>query len=47
MSSSFSTSNNDNFTFDKFHEINSEYSLFMTATQKDIIDRKKIFILCL
>ena len=36
-----SKKNNDNFTFDKFHEINSEYSLFMTATQKDIIDRKK------
>jgi predicted helicase len=26
----------DKFTFDKFHEIKSEYTLFMTATQKEI-----------
>ena len=28
----------DTFTFDKFHKIKSEYTLFMTATQKEIID---------
>ena len=35
------TSKNDDnkFTFDKFHKINSEYTLFMTATQKEIINK--------
>ena len=28
----------DKFTFDKFHKIKSEYTLFMTATQKEIIN---------
>jgi superfamily II DNA or RNA helicase len=34
------TSNNedDKYTFDKFHKINSEYTLFMTATRKEIIN---------
>jgi len=34
-----SQSDDDKFTFDKFHNINSEYTLFMTATQKEIINK--------
>ena len=30
----------DKISFDKFHKINSEYTLFMTATQKEIINKK-------
>ena len=30
------------FTFDKFHKIPSEYTLFMTATQKEIINKNKL-----
>ena len=36
-----SKNDHDKFTFDKFHEINSEYTLFMTATQKEIMNKSK------
>lgn len=38
-----SSKDEDKFTFDKFHKIKSKYTLFMTATQKEITNSKNTY----